>query len=64
MLLRLVAVATLGGLAGVVILLITSRAPITLLNLLLSVLAFLPVGIYLFLGWIVHGFRDADHDHR
>ena len=60
---RLLIVAAFGGLAGLVILWF-ERVHLTWLNVGLSVLAFLPVGIILFLGWIIHGVGDSDRKRR
>ena len=53
---RLIIIAILGGLAGVLILWL-GRIPITIEYMGLSVLASLPVMLVLFYGWVIQGFR-------
>ncbi len=56
---RLIIVASLGGLLGLLMLWL-SRAPITIGYVALSVLAFLPAGLILLVGWVIRGFRNSN----
>jgi hypothetical protein len=57
--LRLIIVASIGGLVGVLIFW-HGHAPITVGYVGLSVLASLPVVLALFYGWVIQGFRHPN----
>ncbi len=56
---RLIILAILGGLVGVLILWL-GHVHITVGYVGLSVLASLPVMLALFYGWVIQGFRNSD----
>jgi len=56
---RLIILAVLGGLVGVLILWL-GHVPITVEYVGLAVLASLPVMLALFCGWVIQGFRNSD----